>query len=301
MRPQPSRPQTRSSEKFEETGIAARKRRIRSWLILGAGAVGVASAVAKWAMQSRQAAAVPTRNSALRDSLSDASLSQMEGTGTPVPLQGMPDSATPTNDARTFLVELATVSGVPEAEPTVETPVTASPPKKTKTNKSAQSVLDTSVSGAEAGASTSRKRGKMSAEYDQALQANALPTNGREGEHTSREMEMGSMTVNNSTGASAAPPAPAASAGSPAEQALSTQAEGKMAVGEELRDREFPVPPQETVAAPQKLVVDQETMTDNGPREGGAIGAVSGDHQNKGVVGDIMDQGADTPDFAQQR
>ena len=292
-----SRPQIRNIEETEKTKNASRRKQARSWLILGAGAVGVASAVAKWAIQSLQASAVAAKNRALRDNLPDASLSQMEGTGTPVPLQGMPTSATPTNDARTFLVEPENRSILTESQaaPTVEPALT---PKKTKSNKSATNTqgstneMDTTKTG-------SRKRSKMSEEYDQSLQANAMPTNGREREHLSWEMESASLI--NASGASAAPPEPASSTGSPAEQALSTQAEGKMAIGEELRDREFPVPPQETVSAPQKLVVDQETMTDNGPHEGGVIGAVSGDHQNKGVVGDIMDQSADTPDFAQQR
>ena len=99
----------------------------------------------------------------------------------------------------------------------------------------------------------------------------------------------------------ASAPAPASSASDPAQQALSTQAEGKLAIGEELRDREFPVPPQKSGAASQKLVVDQETMHDGGPRPGGAIGTMPGDQQNVGTVGDIEDQAAKTPDLAQQR
>ncbi len=74
-----------------------------------------------------------------------------------------------------------------------------------------------------------------------------------------------------------------------------------MAAGEELRDREVPVPPQESGASSQRLVVDQETMHDGGPGPGGAIGTMPGDHQNKGEVGDIEDQAAKTPDLAQQR
>ena len=154
----------------------------------------------------------------------------------------------------------------------------------------------------------------MSEEYDQALQANSLPTDGREGARSAQKMENNSMTANGSTNASAAPatqpgsrqagsagPAPSSVAGGAAEQALSTQAEGKMAIGEELRDREFPIPQGESGAASQKLVVDQETLHDGGTREGGVIGTVLGDRQNKGEVGDIEDQAAKTPDFAQQR
>ena len=348
MGTRPSRPQLRQTNDFEETPLAARKRQARSWLILGAGAIGIAGAIAKWAMQARQGTPTASGKPLLRANQTADLTLQSEGTGTPVPLTtaasvapvaGMPQSAAPTNDSRTALVE-------PEAapEPIVNQGATplptpapatfASTPKKTKTGKTAKStaatpdmITPTAIAATAAATATtpsapnsapsggSRKRGKMSEEYDQALQANSQPT--QEGAAKGSVGAKGnSMTNSNSTGASSTPvtgaqagnapaasagPAPSTALGGAAEQALSTQAEGKMAVGEELRDREFPVPPQESGAASQKLVVDQETMHDGGPRQGGAVGTIPGDHQNKGEVGDIEDQAAKTPDFAQQR
>ena len=137
----------------------------------------------------------------------------------------------------------------------------------------------------------SRTHSKMSEAFDEALAQNATPTDGREGGPLYRQGE-------NATSSSAAPGQASAS---PAEDALSTQAEGKMAVGEELRDREFPVPPQKSGAASQRLVVDQETMSDEGPRPGGAVGTMPGDHQNVGGATDIIDQRAKTPDLIQQQ
>lgn len=159
-------------------------------------------------------------------------------------------------------------------------------------------------------ADTSPKRGKMSEAFDEALAHNAMPTDGREGEQLySRESDaMSSESVNNAQTATAnasanssSPPASGQGSDSPAENALSTQAEGKMAIGEELRDREFPVPPQKSGAASQRLVVDQETMPDEGPRPGGAVGTMPGDHQNVGGATDIIDQRAKTPDLIQQQ
>ncbi len=342
MGTRPPRPQSRQTKNFEETPLAARKRQMRSWLILGAGAVGVAGAIAKWAMQARQEtpSATSGKPSSRANQTADLAL-QSEGTGTPVPLAvdasvslvaGMPQSATPTNDARTALVEpeaapepIVNQGANPLQSPAPTTP--ASTPKKAKTGKTAKSAAATpemitpSVIAATAATTNtatsggSRKRGKMSEEYDQALQANSQPTSESAG-NRSVGAKGNSMTNSDAIFASSTPvtgaqaanapaasagPAPSTSPGGAAEQALSTQAEGKMAVGEELRDREFPVPPQESGAASQKLVVDQETMHDGGPRQGGAIGTVAGDHQNKGEVGDIEDQAAKTPDFAQQR
>ena len=157
---------------------------------------------------------------------------------------------------------------------------------------------------------TSRKRGKMSEAFDEALAHNAVPTDGREGEQMLQREEpaMASGSVNNAQTATAnasanpsSPLAPGQASASPAEDALSTQAEGKMAIGEELRDREFPVPPQKSGTASQRLVVDQETMTDEGPRPGGAVGTMPGDHQNVGEETDIIDQRAKTPDLLQQQ
>ena len=137
----------------------------------------------------------------------------------------------------------------------------------------------------------SRTHSKMSEAFDEALAQNATPTDGRAGEPLYRQGE----------NVMSSPAAPGQASASPAEDALSTQAEGKMAVGEELRDREFPVPPQKSGAASQRLVVDQETMSDEGPRPGGAVGTMPGDHQNVGGATDIIDQRAKTPDLVPQQ
>lgn len=345
----PPRPQSGKFEKSEETPLGARKRQLRSWLILGAGAVGVAGAIAKWAMQVRQETPASASGNPLSRGNQTADLAlQSEGTGTPVPLAsgesvplmaGMPQSAAPNNDSRTALVEpeavpepIANQGANPLPTPAPATP--ASTPKRAKTGKATKStaatpdmITPTAIASTAATTATtppvsnsatssgSRKRGKMSEEYDQALQANSQPTQEGAGKG-SVDTKGNSMTNSNSTGISSTPitdvqdagthsasagPAPSTAPGGAAEQALSTQAEGKMAVGEELRDREFPVPSQASGAASQKLVVDQETMHDGGPRQGGAIGTLPGDHQNRGEVGDIEDQSAKTPDFAQQR
>ncbi len=333
MRTRSSRPQSKQTQDFEETSLAARKRQARSWLILGAGAVGVAGAIAKWAMQARQGTSAAPSVNALPHGVQTVDLTQQaEGTGTPVPLvTGMPQSAAPTNDARTALVEPELASEHIEnqaANPLPPSDTSADTSKKARTSKTAKStaatpdmiappaIATTATTATAATTNTavsgsSRKRGKMSEEYDQALQANALSTDGREGERVNQRMEAETMSGNMSantgkaqagtTTVDAAAPAPASSSSEPAQQALSTQAEGKLAVGEELRDREFPVPPQKSGAASQKLVVDQETMHDGGPRQGGAIGTMPGDQQNVGTVGDIEDQAAKSPDFAQQR
>jgi hypothetical protein len=148
------------------------------------------------------------------------------------------------------------------------------------------------------------RRSKMSKAFDEALAHNTLPTDGREGERLNQgeDNALSSNNVNNpltAANVSAAPfspPAPGQPSASSAENALSTQSEGKMAVGEEIRDREFPIPPQKSGAASPRLVVDQDTMSDEGSRPGEAVGTMPGDHQNVGEAPNIMDQHAQTPD-----
>jgi hypothetical protein len=158
----------------------------------------------------------------------------------------------------------------------------------------APSAATQSAPGKPEGTEGAHRRSKMSEAFDEALARNTLPMDGREGERLDQgeDNALSSNNVNNPLTAANA----SASPSSPAENALSTQSEGKMAVGEEIRDREFPIPPQKSGAASQRLVVDQNTMSDEGPRPGEAVGTMPGDHQNVGEAPNIMDQHAQTPD-----
>ncbi len=184
------------------------------------------------------------------------------------------------------------------AATTQTTPITDTEPKSVKTTRTAAKQETPPASTAAAGkkkmSNTTGKRSKMSEEFDQALEENTVEGQGSRGSTA--------QTAVANMGASATSPAASGipSAAS-AENALATQAEGKMAVGEELRDREFPVPPQESGAVSQRLVVDQETLSDEGPRMGGAVGTMPGDRQPNGDINDIVDQRSVTPDLQQQK
>lgn len=178
------------------------------------------------------------------------------------------------------------------------TETTDAGPKTAKTTRTASKSEAPSASAVATGkkkmSSTTGKRSKMSEEFDQALEENTVEGPG------SRGSAAQSAAANMSAGASS-PAAPGVPSAAPAENALATQAEGKLAVGEELRDREFPVPPQDTGAISQRLVVDQETLSDGTPRMGGAVGTMPGDRQSDGDINDIVDQRAVTPDLQAQK
>ncbi len=184
------------------------------------------------------------------------------------------------------------------AATTQTTETTDAGSKSSKTTRTASKSEMPSASAAATGkkkmSNTTGKRSKMSEEFDQALEENTVEGPGSGGSAAQ------TAVANVSAGASS-PAAPGVPSAAPAENALATQAEGKLAVGEELRDREFPVPPQDTGAISQRLVVDQETLSDETPRMGGAIGTMPGDRQPNGDINDIVDQRAVTPDLQAQK
>ena len=142
---------------------------------------------------------------------------------------------------------------------------------------------------------TTGKRSKMSEEFDEALEENTV----------AGPLAVGGIAQSAVAGISAnAPSSPAASgvtSSAPAENALATQAEGKLAVGEELRDREFPVPPQDSGAESRRLLVDQDTLSHQETYPGGKVGTMPGDSQADGDINDIVDQRSVTPDMEGQK
>src|SRR5262249_42705552 len=75
----------------------------------------------------------------------------------------------------------------------------------------------------------------------------------------------------------------------------------ELAGGDELRDREFPVPTALIQAGSQRLLVDQDTISDDESRRGGWIGTREGDRQNLGDVPSCLDQDAVAPDLEQEQ
>ena len=216
---------------------------------------------------------------------------------TPAPPSDLPDAAL----SGTVATKKRTTSKTVQSEP-AQTDDAVKPAKATRSASkttplaAAEAIPGTAAaSGKKKMSNTTGKRSKMSEEFDEALEENTVAGPGAVGGIA--QSAVAGMSAN-------APSSPAASgiaSSAPAENALATQAEGKLAVGEELRDREFPVPPQESGAVSQRLVVDQETLSDEGPRPGGVVGTMPGDHQPNGDINDIVDQRSVTPDLPQQK
>jgi hypothetical protein len=70
---------------------------------------------------------------------------------------------------------------------------------------------------------------------------------------------------------------------------------------DDLRDREFPIPPATANSGSGKLLVDQDTMNDDESRRGGPIGTKQGDIQPRTEVPSVLDQDALMPDLASEQ
>lgn len=75
----------------------------------------------------------------------------------------------------------------------------------------------------------------------------------------------------------------------------------RMIVGEEIREREFPVPDRAAGAAFERLIVDEATVYSGGMRHGNEIGALPGDRASNGEVPTIVDPDGLAPNLHQEQ
>jgi hypothetical protein len=134
---------------------------------------------------------------------------------------------------------------------------------------------------------------KIAHVYDEAIARAQVDPNDANGTHASRAEVQGQLDVT--------APNPDDLQAEGADPATSpATAESKLGPGEEIRDREFPVPPEMTGSGSGKLLVDQDTMSDDESRRGGRIGTQEGDIQRASDVPSIIDQDAVEPDLGQE-
>jgi hypothetical protein len=132
---------------------------------------------------------------------------------------------------------------------------------------------------------------KIAHAYDEAIARAQVAPDERDGTHGS--VRGGPATT------TADPDALLASSG--IIEATPATAESKLGPGEELRDREFPVPAEAAGTPSRKLVVNANSLPEDESRRGGRPGTIVGDVQPATVTPSIIDQDAVEPDLASEQ